>query len=57
VTETPIDEAACTCRVTGKCDTCKRWHETLTRVHAVVLERQEIAHRNRSQHYRGHERG
>jgi hypothetical protein len=55
--EVTLAESACACRVTGKCDTCKRWHNTLTRVHAVILERQEIARRNRSERYRGHERG
>ena len=27
-----LEEAACTCRVSGKCETCLRWHAKLTEI-------------------------
>jgi hypothetical protein len=45
MTEEPLAEAACTCRVQGECETCKRWHDKLTE----LLERKRAMTRPRGE--------
>ena len=43
MTEERLAEAACTCRVRGECDTCKRWHAKITEI--VERKRQTVRQR------------
>lgn len=38
MTENPLEEAACTCKVIGECETCKRWH---AKISEVIARRRE----------------
>jgi hypothetical protein len=39
--EEPLEQAACTCRVKGECETCKRWHEKITEIVQRRYEKKE----------------